>query len=111
MLKKILVGGLLLVVFGILAFVAQFVDFSDWAGLMVLPVIGGVFILAGIFSRNAGFIIPGGIISGVGLGAFLIDGPLSQVEGDVEGGIFLVAFSSDISVSIATASPPLSLIS
>lgn len=91
--KSELVGGILLIGFGLLALLGQFVDISDWMGLMILPAIGGVFLLAGIFSRNAGFIIPGGILSGIGLGAFLNEGPLHGLGGDAGGAVFLLSFA------------------
>ena len=88
------VGGILLVGFGLMALLGQFVDFSDTLGMMILPVIAAVFLIAGIFTRNAGFIIPGGIIGGIALGTLLITGPFSQVGGDVEGGIFMLSFAA-----------------
>ncbi|MBE2201797.1 MAG: hypothetical protein IAE79_24515 [Anaerolinea sp.] len=87
------IGGILLISLGLLALLGQFVDLSPWMGLLVLPTIGGIFLLAGIFSRNIGFLIPGGILSGIGLGAFLIEGPLSHLEGDADGAIFMLSFA------------------
>ncbi|MCB8965933.1 MAG: hypothetical protein R3E31_17260 [Chloroflexota bacterium] len=91
--KNELVGGILLVSFGLLALLGQFINLSPWMGLLVLPIIGGIFLLAGIIARNVGFMIPGGILSGIGLGAFLIEGPLNNLEGDAEGAVFMLSFA------------------
>lgn len=91
--KNELVGGILLVSFGLLALLGQFINLSPWMGLLVLPIIGGIFLLAGIIARNVGFMIPGGILSGIGLGAFLIEGPLNNLKGDAEGAVFMLSFA------------------
>jgi hypothetical protein len=41
-----------------------------WLVLLILPTIGLIFLVGGILSRKIGFIIPGGIIFGVGIGLF-----------------------------------------
>lgn len=89
-----LVGGLLLITFGILALVAQFVDLPDFSGMLVLPAIAALFIVAGIAGRQIGFFIPGGIIAGIGLGAILTEGPLANAGGDAEGGVFLLSMAA-----------------
>ena len=88
------VGGILLIGFGLLALLGQFINFSDTFGLLLLPAIAAVFLIAGIVTRKVGFIIPGGIISGISLGTLLIEGPLSQVNGDAEGGVFMLSFAA-----------------
>ncbi len=89
-----LVGGILLIGLGALALIGQYVDFSETMGLLVLPFIATAFLTAGLLTRKAGFIIPGGIIGGIGLGAFLIEGPLLNVSGDAEGGVFFFSFAA-----------------
>ncbi len=93
-------GGLLLITVGILALVAQFVP-DSWGlsfGLLVLLGLGAAFIIVGILTRAAGWFIPGGILTGIGAGIALTDGPLAHMlpanllPGD-EGGLFMLAFA------------------
>ncbi len=87
------IGGVILIGLGLFFLVNQFIDFNwDSVGIYFLPVLGAVFLLAGIFTRQAGLIIPGGIISGIGWGSVLITGPFSDT-GDVEGGVFMLVFA------------------
>lgn len=90
--KKDLTGGLVLVAIGIIALVGQFVTISLPAdfGLLIVPGLGALFLVWGILARKAGLVIPGGILSGVGWGAYAISGPFSIWQGDNEGGVFLL---------------------
>lgn len=90
-----LVGGIILVVIGLIALVGQFVDLDGFPnlGLFIVPAIGVIFLLWGIISREAGSIIPGGIMSGIGLGIVLIAGPFEIASGENEGGIFMLSFA------------------
>lgn len=88
------IGGILLISFGLLALVTQFVNLSETMGLLILPLIAVAFLAAGIVTRHPGFIIPGGIIGGIGAGAFLIAGPFKSVSGDDQGAIFLLSFAA-----------------
>jgi hypothetical protein len=90
-----LVGGLILVVIGLVALVGQFINFGSFPDLelLILPVIGVILLLWGIFAREAGPIIPGGIMSGIGLGIFLTSGPLELASGDNGGGVFMLSFA------------------
>lgn len=87
------VWGLILVGIGLLALAGRVIniEMDNW-GLWFLPALGGAFLLWGILSREAGLIIPGGIISGIGWGSVLVAGPFG-FEGDVEGGVFMLAFA------------------
>ena len=61
----------------------------------LLPaVLGAAFLLAGVLRREAGWLIPGGVLSGIALGAYLSDGPSALARGDGEGGLFLLGFSA-----------------
>ena len=76
-----IVGGLLLIFGGLLALTAQFVP-DSWGfgfGLIVLLGLGLAFILAGILTRRSGWFIPGGILTGIGAGVALVDGPLARL--------------------------------
>ncbi|MEZ4512898.1 MAG: hypothetical protein R3C62_13585 [Chloroflexota bacterium] len=89
------VGGLILIGIGLLALLGQFADQIQLDfGMLIVPMIGVVLLLAGILTRNAGTIIPGGIMSGIGLGIWLITGPFSDMPGDAEGGVFMLAFAA-----------------
>lgn len=90
--KKDLAGGVILVVIGLVALVGQFVTFNlpESLGLLIVPGLGALFLVWGILTRNAGLMIPGGILSGVGWGAYAIAGPFSLWQGDSEGGVFLI---------------------
>lgn len=88
------VGGLVLISIGLLAFAGRMVD-SQWLGLLIVPLIGMIFLVAGVLNREEGFLIPGGILSGVGLGIFLISGPFESMwPGDAEGGVFMLSFAA-----------------
>lgn len=90
--KKNMTGGLILVAIGLIALVSQFVTIHlpENMGLLIVPGLGALFLVWGILTRNAGLIIPGGILSGVGWGIYAISGPFSIWQGDNEGGVFLI---------------------
>lgn len=88
------VGGLILIGLGLFFLANQFIDFNwDRVGIYFVPALGAIFLLAGILTRQEGFIIPGGIISGIGWGSVLVTGPFADT-GDVEGGVFMLAFAA-----------------
>lgn len=87
-----LIGGILLIGFGALALIGQFVNLGNTMGLLVLPLISAAFLAAGVLARQVGFLIPGGIIGGIGLGVVLND--VLNVSGDAAGGVFLLAFAA-----------------
>ena len=90
--KKDVNGGLILVVIGLIALVFQFlpINLAENMGLLIVPGLGALFLVWGILTRNAGLMIPGGILSGVGWGTYAIAGPFSLWQGDNEGGVFLI---------------------
>jgi hypothetical protein len=92
--KGALVGGLVLIVIGVLFLIAQFVDLGETAGVLVLPLLSAIFIIAGIVTRESGFFIPGGILAGLGLGTYLIVSSAGGRSGQDEGGLFLLAFAA-----------------
>ncbi len=101
-----LIGGLLLISIGALVLVGKFVDLSGIPdiGLFFLPALGALFMLAGILSRNEGLMVPGGIISGIGWGAYLVAGPLNWQSELQQGGIFLLAFALGwVSITLVSA--------
>jgi hypothetical protein len=88
------IGGLILIVIGLLALFGQLLPESITSnlGLYVVSALGLVFIVWGIAARNAGPMIPGGILSGIGLGIVLIEAVNFPANVD-EGGVFMLAFA------------------
>lgn len=101
-----LIGGLILIIIGLFALVAQFVDLSAFGniGLYFMAGLGAIFLLWGIVSREAGLIIPGGILSGLGWGIVLAAGPLGDRFNASEGGLFMLAFAGGwFAITLLTA--------
>jgi len=88
------IGGVILIGIGLVALLGQFVDIQvgEMIGLMILPALGLIFLVWGIAARNAGPMIPGGILSGLGLGIILVE-KVSWPQGMDEGGAFMLAFA------------------
>ncbi len=99
-----LMGGILLIGLGIFALVAQFIDFTETMGLLVLPLIATAFLVAGVITRQAGFFIPSGILGGLGLGTYLVAGPVFNITGEAEGGVFFLGFAAGwVLITVLTA--------
>jgi hypothetical protein len=88
------VGGLILIVVGVLALLAQFVDIGEMMGWIVLGGLSLVFIVAGIATRQSGFFIPGGILAGLALGVLLTIERVEIPFVEDGGGMFLLAFAA-----------------
>lgn len=91
-----LIGGLILILGGILALIGQFVPdtWGELFGTYLLLVLGLIFVGAGILTREEGWFIPGGILTGLGAGIALVASPWSaRLPGD-EGGWFLILFAA-----------------
>lgn len=88
--KHNLATGLVLVVLGAGLLLFQIFDLP-----MFFPIVlGCIFLAAGIIKRSAGLLIPGGIISGVGLATLATTQNWLFPMGSTEaGGLFLVLFS------------------
>ena len=91
--RERLAAGIALVAIGAIALAGQ-VFRSEQLGLLVLPALGISFLAWGIAARHGGPLIPGGILSGIGLGALLIEQPLAHLDGEARGGVFLLAFAA-----------------
>lgn len=89
------VGGLILIGIGVLALLGQYTDGVIWGqwGIYFLSLLGALFLVWGIVSRNVGPLIPGGILSGLGLGIILLETVAWPATVD-EGGIFMLAFAA-----------------
>lgn len=86
-----IIGGVALVLFGLIALVAQFIDL-EWVGLLILPALSLIFLAWGIITRQSGLFIPAGILGGIGAGTLLITSGFDWTD-DAEGGVFLLAFA------------------
>jgi hypothetical protein len=85
-----LVAGLILTGIGLGLLIFQFAGLAMYFPL----VLGLVFLTAGIATRQAGFLIPGGIIGGVGLGTLVtMSGRFFPTDSVESGGVFLLTFS------------------
>jgi hypothetical protein len=85
------VSGLVLLLIGLFLLVGNFVSI-DLGALFPLG-LGLIFLVWGSAARKLGLLIPGGILSGIGVGAWLISGPFSRLADPAEGGLFMVAFA------------------
>ena len=90
--RHTLVGGALLVAIGLLVLLAQNVK-TESLGLLFLPALGGLFLIAGIVGRQVGFIIPGGILTGIGLGVIFTQNSQIAVTETAQGGVFFLGFA------------------
>jgi hypothetical protein len=102
------IGGIILTVIGTLVLVGQAVD-TGWLGGLIPLGLGIIFMSWGILKREAGLMIPGGILGGIGVGIALIGTPLgdlpllSTLVVD-DGAVFMGAFALGwFSITIASA--------
>lgn len=84
-----LTAGVVLIAFGLLALLATLIN-SDILGLSILPILGVAFIVWGLLARLPGVMIPGGILSGLGLGVLLSELAFSTMPGETRGGIVVL---------------------
>lgn len=87
-----MVWGAILILIGAFALVEQIfhLDF----GLYFLPLLGVIFLLAGILGRKYGLLIPGGILAGLGVGTLLVEGPFKYLgNSQASSGVFMLAFA------------------
>lgn len=87
-----LVGGMVLVGVGLWLLASNFVDLNLGAAFPLG--LGLIFLVWGATTRKLGLLIPGGILSGIGAGVLLVSGPFSGLEGEAEGGLFMLSFAA-----------------
>jgi hypothetical protein len=90
--RNAVVGGALLIAIGLLVLLVQNVQ-AETLGLLFLPALGGLFLIAGIVGGQVGFIIPGGILTGIGLGAIFTQNPSLAATETAQGGVFFLGFA------------------
>jgi hypothetical protein len=91
-----LIVGLILILGGLLALAGQFVTVSlgGYFGTLLLLGLGLIFMVAGILTREEGWFIPGGILTGLGAGVALMASPWAARLPGEEGGWFLLVFAA-----------------
>jgi hypothetical protein len=90
--REAAIGGSLLIAIGLLVLLVQNIKVES-LGLLFLPALGGLFLIAGIIGREAGFIIPGGILTGIGLGVIFTQSPQFANPETTQGGVFFIGFA------------------
>jgi len=90
------IGGAALIAIGGLALIGQFVK-SDHLGLLFLPALGFIFLAWGIGVRRPGFLVPGGFLSGLGMGV-LLEESLGPLGVETRGAIILLAIASGFAI-------------
>ena len=86
------IAGVMLVFIGLFLLAIQFLDFAI-LGDLVLPAIALIFLGWGVWARHIGFLIPGGILAGIGADALILPLLPQQWHGDVESASFMLAFA------------------
>ncbi len=84
-------GGIILILVGIAFLLGQWLNIGTYLMLFL----GAVMLVWGTTSRTIGWIIPGGVLSGIGLGIVALEGPLklSGLPDGQSGGAFLLCFA------------------
>jgi hypothetical protein len=85
-------GGVLLVLAGLFMLLNQWVDINIGGGVF-FGALGLFFIIWGATTRNGGLLIPGGIITGLSMGVFLIE-DINALPKYAQGGGFVIALAA-----------------
>ncbi len=94
--KSIPFGGILLVLAGLFILIQQFFSF-EITGSVFMAGLALFFILWGATQRKAGLLIPGGILTGLSFGIFMIEdsGTLTEY---MEGGVMLFSLAAGFAI-------------
>ena len=84
--------GFALVLVGVMTLVANLWNL-ELIGLFVLPVLGVIFLAWGFLQRQAGLMIPGGILTGLGLGTLAQQTLFVSSSGEVRGAIVVLGLA------------------
>ncbi len=80
--------GVILVLFGAMLLFQRWFDITTYAFLLL----GFAMLAWGSLTHRTGWLIPGGVLSGIGLGILAMEGPWN-FPAEMQGGIFLVCFA------------------
>jgi hypothetical protein len=89
---RLLTIGVALIAIGALALVATIFQ-STLAGLLVLPALGAMFLAWGFAVHESGPLIPGGILTGLGLGALISQNLPIAPSGEMAGAIVVTGLA------------------
>ena len=81
-------AGVILVLFGLATLLQRWLDIGNYIVLLL----GLAMLVWGSVSHRSGWIIPGGVLSGIGLGILAMQGPW-QIPVAVQNGVFLLCFA------------------
>ncbi len=87
-----LIGGVALLSMGLVILLDRYLK-TGWLALIILPSVGLFFLLNGIRARSLGLIVPGGILSGLGIGAFITLSAFVKPSWQNRIGMALLAFA------------------
>lgn len=97
-----LFGGLALIVVGLLVLLANTTQ-SEILGLMFMPGLGIALLAYGLYTREYGFVVPGSIVTGLGLG-ILLSVRVLTLEGPATAGVILLGLAAGF-LAISIFSP------
>ena len=83
-----IVAGVILVLFGLATLLQRWLDIGNY----IVIVLGVGMLVWGSISHRSGWIIPGGVLSGIGLGILAMQGPWQIPIAD-QNGVFLLCFA------------------
>ncbi len=83
-----LVGGIFLILIGLAILLGHWFDLGAYTVLLL----GSAMLVWGCLSHRTGWIIPGGVLSGIGLGILALEGPWKIPPVD-DSAVFLLCFS------------------
>ena len=81
-------GGVILILFGAATLLQRWLDIGN----SIVGLLGLGMLIWGCVSHRTGWIIPGGVLSGIGLGILVMQGPW-QFPAEVQNGVFLLCFA------------------
>ncbi len=86
--ERRLAAGIALISIGIAILLTRWLNFDDYLVLLI----GAGLLGWGVLSRRAGLIIPGGVLTGIGLGILVYEGPWT-IPAVNQNGLFLLCFA------------------
>jgi hypothetical protein len=84
-----LTAGLILIGIGLFSILENFFQME----FAVLPLLGVIFLAAGLLTRRTGLLVPGGILSGLGAATWLTESQLISIAEPARAGIILLGLA------------------